>query len=133
MDKNELKALASAYVENKRELDSYKKLCDEEGSQIKQGMLEQGLDEIPVNDEKALRKIVAVKYDVDEVKLLSVIKKYNIPAVKTVEVVDESALENFLYGLDDEKDKEVLGELDGCKTIKTVVSLKLVNNKSKED
>ena len=133
MTDEQLKKLVEAYVENKRELDSYTKLCKEEGDAIKSGMFDLDITEVPVDAKKALKKIISVKFEVDEAKMLAVLKKYNVPAVKTVEVIDEGALENFLYHADEEENRDLLNELDGCKTIKSVVSLKLVNRKIEED
>lgn len=128
-----LEQLVQAYVENKNELDSYKRICDEENKQIKTLMEEMELSEVRVNDKKVLKRIITTRYDVNELKMLQVLKKYNVPATKTVEVIDEEALENFLYHADPNENKELLAELDGCKKAAAIVSLKLVNAKKMED
>lgn len=123
-----LEELAQAYVENKRELDSYKKICDEENKQIKQVMEELGVDSVQVGN-KSLKKIVTTSYKVNEPRMVEVLKKYNVPAVRTVEVVDEEALESFLYHAEPEENKELIAELNLCKTPSEVVQLRLVNTK----
>ena len=133
MTESELRTLAERYVGNKKELDHYTRLCKEDGDRVKEAMLDMGLKQVPVSDTKALRKIISVRYDVDEAKMLAVIKKYKIPATKTVEVIDEEALEKFLYNLNEEENTDLLNDLDLCKTVKSVVSLKVVNAKTQED
>ena len=134
MNKKELNELANAYYANKQELDNYKKLCEDENTKIKQGMTALGVTEVTLlGGKKALRMTTTMKYEVNEPKMLQVLKRYNVPAVKTVEVIDEDALEKFLYNADPEQYKDLLGELDRCKEEKPVVSLRVVNAKKQED
>lgn len=130
---SELQRLAQAYVENKRELDSYTKLCKMENEEIKKMMSDEGVEEVDVGGGKALRRTITDSYDVNELKMLQVLKRYGVPAVKTVEVIDEDALEKFLYNADPNEHRALLQELDGCKKLKQVVSLRVVNAKKQED
>ena len=132
-DELNIEFLAKTYLLNKREADSYKKLCEEEGKQLKRRMEEEGLETVDAGDGKALKRCIATSYEVSEQAMLEVLKKYGVPAVKTVEVIDESALEKFLYNADPEQNKDLLAELDRCKTAKEVVSLRIVNAKKSED
>ena len=130
---SELQKLAQAYVENKRELDSYTKLCKKENEDIKKMMSDEDVEEVDVGSGKALRRIITESYDVNELKMLQVLKKYDVPAVRTVEVIDEDALEKFLYNADPNEHRALLQELDGCKKLKQVVSLRVVNARKMED
>ena len=132
-DELDIGVLARAYVENKREADSYKKICDEENKQLKRRMAEEGIESVYVGYGKALKRTVTSSYEVNEAKMLKVLKKYNVPATKVVEVIDEEALEKFLYNADPEETKELLSDLALCKTEKEVVSLRVVNAKKSED
>jgi hypothetical protein len=55
---SELQKLAQAYVENKRELDSYTKLCKKENEDIKKMMSDEGVEEVDVGGGKALRRTI---------------------------------------------------------------------------
>ena len=124
----DLSDLARSYIENKSELDSYEKICDSENAAIKQKMKEQGIDEFTVGDKK-IRKIVTKSYNVNEVKLLQVVKELGLDCVRTKEYVDTEALEDILYRLDPVEAAGVAQKLDQCKTPKEVVQLRILKNK----
>lgn len=132
-DELDLGVLAKAYVANKREADSYKKLCDEEGKQIKRRMEAEDICAIDVGDGKALKRVISTSWEVDKDKLLDTLKEYKVPAIKTVEVVDEEALEKFLYNLNPDENGELFNAIGLCNTKKEVVSLRVVNAKHTED
>lgn len=132
-DELDIGFLARTYMANKREADSYKKLCDEEGKQLKRRMNEEGLETVEVGDGKALKRVVTTSYDVNEAKLVNVLKEHGVPAIKTIEVVDEEALEKFLYNLDPKENSDLFSAIALCKTKKEVVSLRVVNAKKQED
>lgn len=123
-----LDELISRYAMNKRELDSYKKICDTENAQIKDQMYELGIDSYSTKDGYTAKYIVSEKASFNEDKLLAVVKKYGITdVVKTREYVDMDALENYLYHLDEEDMtvKPVFEDIDSCRDVKQIVSLRV--------
>lgn len=120
-----LDELIPAYAQNKNELDSYKKICESENSQIKEKMVEIGQDEYSAGGYKA-KRIVSERVSMNEDKLLAVMKKhYLVQVIKTREYVDMDALENYLYHIDEEDNKELLAEIDKCREVKEVVQLRI--------
>lgn len=126
-----LDELIPAYAQNKNELDSYKKICDSENSQIKEKMLEIGQDEYSAGGYKA-KRIVSERVSMNEDKLLAVMKKhYLVQVIKTREYVDMDALEDYLYHIDEDDNKELLAEIDKCREVKEVVQLRISRERGK--
>lgn len=129
----DLDELIPMYAENKAELDSYKKLCDTENSQIKDKMLEIGQDTYSAGGYKA-KRTVSERVSMNEDKLLTVMKKHNInEVIKTREYVDMDALENYLYHIDEDssESEELLSDIDKCREIKEVVQLRVSKEKKR--
>lgn len=128
-----LDELIPNYVQNKRELDSYKKICESENNAIKEKMLEIGQDNYSTGGYIA-KCNVSERVSINEDKLLSVIKKYYIvEVIKTREYVDMDALENYLYHLDEEdpNTQKLLSDIDKCRDIKEVVTLRVSKERKK--
>lgn len=124
-----LEELISAYYENKNELDSYKKICDSQNSQIKQRMSDMELDTFEFGSYKA-KITVSNRETTNEDKLLAVMKRYGITdAIKTKEYVDMDALENYLYH--NVTSAELANDIDACIERKEVKSLKVTYKKEK--
>lgn len=117
----QLECLILAYAENKKELDSYKELCERENKEIKKIMLDNSLTSFEAGDYTA--KIATQnRTTLDEEKLLYVMKQggYN-NVIKTKEYVDMDALESALYHND--IDKQTMEQMDKCQNIKEVITL----------
>lgn len=122
-----LDELIPQYAANKMELDSYKKICEEENTAIKTLMTEQDISKYSAGGYIAT-KTVSTRETVDEEKLLEVIKKHNVPnVVKTKEYVDMKALEDYLYkeGLS----QEFAADFSNCRNQTEVVSLRIKKEK----
>lgn len=122
----ELGELIDTYALNKNELDSYKKLCDEDNKKIKDMMLEAELKNYATGSFKATCS-ETVKQTFDENMLIGVIKNNDIPdslgIIKTREYIDEDALEAAIYnGLIPEN---VIKEIGGCMTEKVSYALRV--------
>lgn len=127
--------LIPSYALNKSELDSYKKICDTENALIKSQMANLNVDSYSVGGYTA-KYIVSQRVSMDEDKLLTVMKKHHISdVIKTREYVDMDALENYLYHLDedDENTKAVLNDIDLCRDVKEVISLKISGERKKRN
>ena len=127
-----LDELIPTYAQNKLELESYKKICESENSAIKDKMQKLGQDEYSVDGYVAKRS-VSERVSMNEDKLLAVMKKhYLVEVIKTREYVDMDALENYLYHLDedDAETKKLLEDIDKCRDIKVVVTLRISKERS---
>ncbi len=125
---NSLEQLIDAYALNKSELDSYKKLCDAENTEIKALMTELELDKASTEDYTATLS-VQHRETMDEDKLLEVLRNagYSDLVIRTKEYVDMDLLENAIYH--DKIDKETLLAMQRCKEIKEVQTLKISQRK----
>ena len=124
-----LEDLIPSYAQNKLELDSYKKICESENEQIKKLMEEMCAEDYYVENYKAVRTVTH-RVSINEDKLLAVMKKHNISEViKTKEYVDTDALENYLYHIDEEANKDLFDDIDKCRDIKEVVQLRVTSQK----
>ena len=130
----DLNVLIPKYYENKAILDDYKKICDAENSQIKELLTTIDGGTYSVGDYTA-KRIISHRENVNEAKMLEVLKRYNITeAIKTVEVLDTDALENFLYHADSENDptiRALSAELANCKSTTEVIQLRVSRKKSR--
>ena len=125
-----LDELIPMYALNKSELDSYKKICDEENAQIKKQMLDLGTDEYTVGGYTA-KRTVSTRESINEDKLMMVLLKHDIKGViKTKDYVDMDALENYLYN--NEMTSSLAADLESCKTVTEVVTLRVKADKKKE-
>lgn len=125
---NNLEQLIDAYALNKSELDSYKKLCDAENTEIKALMTELELNKASTKDYTATLS-VQHRETMDEDKLLEVLRNagYSALVIRTKEYVDMDLLENAIYH--DKIDKETLLAMQRCKEIKEVQTLKISQRK----
>lgn len=131
-----LDALVPAYALNKGELDSYKKICDRENSQIKDIMTTLALQHYEVEGYK-INCVTQHREKLDEDVLISIIR--NAPGIeylksdiiKTKEYIDFDALEKAIY--DGKISDDLLLEMDKAKEIKDVVTLKVTKLKKKEE
>ena len=125
-----LDELIPMYALNKSELDSYKKICDEENAQIKKQMLDLGTDEYTAGGYTA-KRTVSTRESINEDKLMMVLLKHGIKGViKTKDYVDMDALENYLYN--NEMTSSLAADLESCKTVTEVVTLRVKADKKKE-
>jgi hypothetical protein len=126
-----LEELIPSYYLNKRELDSYKKICDTSNAKIKDLMLAANENEHQVGDLVAKRTVVT-KESMSEDKLMAVLHKYNIDGIiKTREYVDMDALESYMYN--NELSPEIASDLASCVTTTEVVQLRVTRKKSKKE
>ena len=123
-----LDSLVKSFYENKTELDSYKKICDEENSQIKAKMAEMEQDVYEV-DGLTAKLTYKDKSSFNEVKLLAVAKELGLDVIRTREYVDMDLLEKLLYS--DDLSKDAKAKLNACVEPKTEVSLRVTRKKEK--
>jgi hypothetical protein len=126
-----LEDLIPKYYEDKSSMDTLKKVCDAENSQIKDLLREQGIDTYEANGYKA-KRTVSCRESLNEERLLEVIRKHGIEGViKTKEYVDMDELESYLYN--HESTTELATDLASCKTTTEVVQLRVTKAKKKEE
>lgn len=131
MKLNDLERLIPQYAANKVELDSYKKICDRENTQIKSIMRDFAINKYEADGYKASYS-VSTRETMNEDKLLEIAHMYGIPEiVKTKEYIDFDALEKALY--DGKISKEIMLEMDKAKEVKEVVTLRVSKIKKKEE
>ena len=114
------------YASMKADADKFKKAAEDLNKNIKQVMTDNNLDKYSASG-FTVTKVVTNKESMNEQKLLQVAKKYNIPAIKTVEVIDMDALENFLYHTD--VSDEIMEDLAKCKSKTEVIQLRIKEEK----
>lgn len=126
-----LNELIDAYALNKNELDSYKKICDRENAEIKALMTELELDKAMTDDYVATLTIQS-RETMDEDMLLEVLINcgYKDLVVRTKEYVDMDLLENAIYN--EKIDKETLLQMNNCKSVKEVPTLKVTKRKKEK-
>lgn len=126
-----LDTLIPQYAQNKSELDSYKKICDEENKQIKDIMSALNLEEKEVGAWIA-KYYVQKRESMNEEMLLDIAHNEGIPEiVKTKEYIDFDALESAIYN--GKISSEVLAKMDNAKEVKLVPTLKLVKAKKEKE
>lgn len=126
-----LDELIPAYANNKAELDTYKKVCDTQNSEIKKRLEELGENEYSAGGYVAKRS-VQKRESINEDRLLEVLVKHGVPEViKTREYVDMDALEKYLYN--NELSDELSADLDSCRETTEVVQLRLTKEKKKKE
>lgn len=120
MNNVQLDELIPIYAQNKQELDSYKKLCDKQNSEIKRIMEDNGYDAYSTEHYTA-KLSVQHRQTMNEDKLLDVIKSIGRDdLIKTREYVDTDLLERAIYN--GEIQAEAFKE---CVTIKDIPTLKI--------
>ncbi len=126
VDERTLDELIKSYYLNKAELDGYDKICKEENAKIKSKMDEIKQDTYAVDDLTA-KITIQRRESFNEAKLLEVVKKHNIDCIRTKEYVDMDALESVIFS--GVISKEALLELNSCKEVKEVQTLKITKKK----
>ena len=118
--KERLTELLPIYYTQKSEMDSIKKVVDEENTEIKALMRESNLSEFVAGDIKATCSD-SERQDFIEEALISKLKEMKVPGiVKKKEYVDMDALENAIYN-----GKIDAAALADCQTKKEVVTLRV--------
>lgn len=129
----ELKALDSLipqYAANKREKDSYEKLCAAENTQIKAIMQNFAVQHYEAGGYKAVYSIQR-RESVDEERLIEIAHQYGISEViKTKEYIDFDALENAIYH--GRIPDDVIVEMNSATTVKEIPTLKITKIKEKK-
>lgn len=113
------------FYEDKQNLDSFKKLTEEENKQIKEVMSNLNKSEFET-DSGIIAKVNIQKREsfVDD-KLIAKLKDLGVTTpIKTIEVVDMDELENVIYNGDLDA-----SELSSCKQVKEVAVLKVSKKK----
>lgn len=122
-----LEELIPIYYSNKSELDSYKKICDEQNAEIKVKMGDD--NEFTVGNYKA-KIIISNRESTNEDKLIEVMMKHGIDSViKTKQYIDMDALEDYLYN--NPASPELAKDIDNCIERKQVKSLKVTYKREK--
>jgi len=125
-----LEKLIPQYAQNKSELDSYKKICDEENKKIKNLMNEQGLTEKEAGNYIA-KCITQKRESMNEDKVLEIAHQHGLfGIIKTKEYIDFDALESAIYNGSISTD--ILVELDSAKEVKEVATLRITKKKEKK-
>lgn len=130
MELKTLDTLIPQYAANKREQDSYKKICDKENAQIKAVMADFALQHYEAGGYKATYSIQR-RESVNEEMLLEIAHQHGIKEiVKTKEYIDFDALENAIYnGLIPEKIVEEMGTATEVKEIPVLKITKIKEEK----
>lgn len=130
-----LDELIPKFAAHKAEAGELKKVCDSENTEIKDLMAEAGLKKYDAGDYTATY-IESKKESMDEDKLLYLLKTQftkkqlkELKLIKTVEQVDENALENAIYN--NLVGPEFVEKMATCKETSTTVSLRVTKRKEK--
>lgn len=126
VDERTLDELIKSYYLNKAELDGYDKICKEENAKIKSKMDKIKQDTYAVDDLTA-KITIQRRESFNEAKLLEVVKKHDIDCIRIKEYVDMDALESVIFS--GAISKEALLELNSCKEVKEVQTLKITKKK----
>jgi len=126
----ELNRIVPGFGKLKEEYDSIGKVVESDKSRIKSLLLEANQDKFTAGGYTVSRS-VSFRESLNEDKLLAVVKKYNIPVVKTKEYVDMAALEDWMYKSDVTDDMAV--DLASCKSSVEVVQLRVGKEKKKKE
>ena len=128
-----LDELIPRYGELKSQADSLKKELDVDNATIKELMAQSDSTEYEV-DGWVAKYSVQERESLDEQKLLQIIKDAGVQKeglIKTVEILDMEVLEDLLYK--DEIPAEVVANMDSCRSIKEVVTLRVSRKKKKKE
>lgn len=120
---SDLDTLIPQYAANKSEMESYKKICDRENTEIKAIMKSFVVPSYETGGYKATY-IVSKRETMNEERLLEIAHQYGISEiVKTKEYIDYDSLEKAIY--DGKIPNEILLEMDKAKETKEVVTLRV--------
>ena len=127
-----LDVLIPNYARQKEDFDALKKEVDRNNALIKDTMLNMGLDKYEACGWVA-KRTESSRETMNAEKLLEVMKKHGLTGcIQTVEVVDMTALEKYLY--DNGATPELADDIDKCRNITPVVTLRVSKAKAnKED
>ena len=133
---NSLDELIPIYAENKREMESYKKLCDEQNAQIKD-ILKTVKDGTYITGGYKAKRIVSEKETMNEDMLISLFTSVpafvavadNYDIVKTKPYIDFDVLEKVIY--DGVLSDEQIADLSKATEKKEIVSLRVTKIKEK--
>ena len=130
-----LDELVLGYARHKAEEGELKKVCDSENAQIKDIMFNEKLSKYEVEGWQ-VNYIESTREKMNEDKLLDLLKKSftkkqlkKMKLIKTVEQVDESALENAIYN--NLVGADFVASMASCKESTVVTSLRLTQKKGK--
>ena len=134
---NSLDELIPIYAENKRELESYKKLCDEQNAQIKY-ILKTVKDGTYIAGGYKAKRIVSEKETMNEDMLISLFTSVpsfvaiadNYDVVKTKPYIDFDVLEKIIY--DGVLSDEQIADLGKATEKKEIVSLRVTKIKEEK-
>lgn len=131
----ELDKLVPQYGKHKDESGELKKLCDLENAQIKEIMSNEKLKKHSAGG-YTVTYIESNKTTVNEEKLLALLKSKlskkqlkDLKLIKTVEQVDENALENAIYN--SLIPEELVTEMSNCEEKSVITSIRITKNKEK--
>lgn len=116
------------YFDQKTILDTVKKDVDKYNNEIK---IEMGDKDTVEFEDLIAKKTVSVRETLNETKLLTLIKSWNIPTediIKTKEYIDMDALENAIYN--GFISQEQLEQMSTVKDSKEVITLKVSKKKA---
>lgn len=131
MELKTLDSLIPQYAANKREQDSYKKLCDKENAQIKAIMQDYVIPSYEAGGYKAVYSIQK-RESINEELLLEIAHQHGISEiVKTKEYIDFDALENAIYN--GRIPESVVLEMDAATEVKEIPTLKVTKMKEKKE
>lgn len=110
------------FAEHKHELDTYKKMCDEENSQIKKFLLDTGETEHIAGGHK-VKLSTRISEKLNEDAILQVAKQFGIEdaVIETKEYVNLDKLEAYLYN--NTVSPEFADAINKCRETKTTYAL----------
>lgn len=131
MELKTLDSLIPQYAANKREKDSYEKLCAAENAQIKAIMQEYVVQHYEVGGYKATYTIQK-RETVDEEMLLEILKRNGEceGIIKTKEYIDFDALENAIYH--NLIPEDILAQMAEATEVREIPTLKVTKIKEKK-
>ena len=128
-----LDELELGYAKHKTEEGELKKICDSENAQIKDIMYNEKLKKYEV-DGWQVNYIESNREKMNEDKLLELLKKRftkkqlkDLKVIKTVEQIDENALENAIYN--NLLGADFIAEMSACKESSIVTSIRVTKKK----
>lgn len=126
-----LDVLIPQYARQKEDFDDLKKEVEKSNALIKDLMYKANADTYEAGVYTA-KRTESTRESMDEAKLLEVMKKYGLTAcIQTVEVVDMETLERYLY--DNGASPELAEDIDKCRKITPVVTLRVSRAKRKKE
>lgn len=122
-DEEKLLLYAEEYVADKSLADKYKKSAEVNNTEIKRLMVALGKTEVVLDDGTCVVYSVSKTDEVDEVKLLKVLKEFapETRCIKTKEYIDSEILANEIYR--GELNDDALCAMDDCRSVKETPKL----------